>query len=296
MLSLCMKGRFCMNSNGLTAFFVHFADQSSSSFFEKPEIQELSAAIVSLAEMEGTAKKGENDFDIKSRYREVQEKLIIVLKEQNAINSNNFFNKNTLFNLLRDSLNRLNRISTSFNSNAESAVSPGFRFDSSSTNDECQLEIISKEPFSLKKTHKLKIYQKYNDIPVYGSRITLEVDESNKLLAINSLTAIADPKVLANTQKTRIHVDNIKSKIKEETQQDFQNVDLNPHLYYYYDKVKKTWRLVYITDIKYKNNELNKNNHENGFSVDVMDYIIDAYDGSIIDNIPCIKTIQKIKD
>ncbi|WP_196514762.1 hypothetical protein [Nostoc sp. WHI] len=277
-----------MNNNGLIGFFAHLAEQSS--LFEKSEIRELSAAIANLAEMEGTSKKEEtNDFDINSKYKEVQDKLIIVLKEQNAINLNKKFSINTLFREVLKLIKSRSKPSVEF-----ASASPGFRkFNSSLTDDECELEIISKESFSLTKTYKIKICQKYKGIPVYGSRITLEMNESNKLLAINSLTAIADPKVLENPQKAgNIHVENIKSQIKKETRQDLEKIDLNLHLYYYYDKMKKTWRLVYITDIKYKNNELNKND-ENGFLSEVMDYIIDASNGSIIDNIPCIKTIHK---
>jgi Zn-dependent metalloprotease len=156
-----------------------------------------------------------------------------------------------------------------------------------------EFESVSSQWFSFTKTHIVKFRQKYKSIPVYGAQVTVEVDEKNELLAINS--AIGDPNGLNASPK--VEGDEIKHLIEEKKGYNLAGVTLNPTLYYYYDSNKKRWRLVYITDIRYKDpeNQVTQTENNNEFKPipEMVDYVIDAHTKEIVVELPRMRTLQK---
>ncbi|RCJ14938.1 hypothetical protein A6S26_09795 [Nostoc sp. ATCC 43529] len=136
------------------------------------------------------------------------------------------------------------------------------------------------------KTHIVKFRQKYKNIPVYGAQVTVEVAEDNELLAINS--AIGDPNEIDSSPK--FEPDEIKQLIEEKEDYESTDLDFNPTLYYYYDSKNKRWRLVYITDIRFKET---KNGSQSKFILKMVDYIIDAHTKEIVLELPRVRTLQK---
>ncbi len=172
-----------------------------------------------------------------------------------------------------------------------------------------EFESVSTQWFNLTKTHIVKFRQKYRNIPVYGAQVTVEVDEKNELLAINS--AIGDPNGINASPK--VERNEIKHLIEEKKGYNLADLALNPTLYYYYDSTKECWRLVYITDIKYKDrtnkitetenysqfkDRTNKVTETENYSQfksiqEMVDYVIDAHTTEIVVELPRVRTLQK---
>lgn len=163
-----------------------------------------------------------------------------------------------------------------------------------------EFENIGTQWFSLTKTHIVKFRQKYKSIPVYGAQVTVEVDEKDELLAINS--TIGDPNGL-NASPT-VEGEEIKHLIEEKKGYQLPDVPLNPTLYYYYDAKSDRWRLVYITDIDYKesdkkatktekNSQSQENNREFKPIPEMVDYVIDAHTQEIVVELPRVRTLQR---
>lgn len=167
------------------------------------------------------------------------------------------------------------------------------------TTDNTQLEGIAIETWKLVNTHTIKFRQKYQDIPVYGALVTVEVDENNELLAINS--AIGDPIKICNgvDGHPKIKSDQIKDLIEEQTKRDLTKSDLKPTLYYYFDSTdsenkKHTpedgcWRLVYLVENQLKDTSIP---FQFESIPEMVDYVIDAHTGKLVSELPRVKTIQ----
>jgi Zn-dependent metalloprotease len=155
-----------------------------------------------------------------------------------------------------------------------------------------EFEKVSTQSISFTKTHIVKFRQKYKSIPVYGAQVTVEFDDKNELLAINSV--IGDPNGLNPSPK--VERDEIKHLIEKEKGYKLADVPLNPSIYYYYDSRSDRWRLVYITDlykdIKNKGSQT-ENKSEFKSIPEMVDYVIDAHTGEIVVELPRVRTLQK---
>jgi Zn-dependent metalloprotease len=149
-----------------------------------------------------------------------------------------------------------------------------------------EFESVGTQWLNFTNTHIVKFRQKYKNIPVYGAQVTVEVDEDNELLAINS--AIGDPYGINASPK--VEPDEIKHLIEKKKGYKLAGLDLNPTLYYYYDSNKECWRLVYITDIRFKETE---NFSQSKFILEMVDYVIDAHTKEIVLELPRVRTLQK---
>jgi Zn-dependent metalloprotease len=156
-----------------------------------------------------------------------------------------------------------------------------------------EFESVSTQWLNLTKTHIVKFNQRYKNIPVYGAQVTVEVDEKNELLAINS--AIGNPNGLNASPK--VGRNEIKHLIEKKKGYQLGDIALNPTLYYYYDSKKDCWRLVYITDIRYKDpeNQLTETEKHSQFKSipEMVDYVIDAHTKEIVLELPRVRTLQK---
>lgn len=149
----------------------------------------------------------------------------------------------------------------------------------------------------------VKFRQKYSKIPVYGSTISVELNQKNKLVSLDS--AIITPSEYPNLERiqNKISVDEISyyitkyyqkksdysSNIVEQIETWLTKLELNANLYYYYDSKKQKWRLVYITDL------VTKQNFEYMQNIPleaIVNYIIDAQNGEIVCELPVTKTTR----
>lgn len=151
---------------------------------------------------------------------------------------------------------------------------------------ESEFESVGIPKRLLTDTLEWKFRQKYQKVPVYGSQITLEVDEDdNEVISINS--AIGG--YIDTSASPDLNPDEVKAKIWEKTGNDLRDSDVTPTLYYYFDNRKKDWRLVYIVETRPKKTEKQlpfQLTHQ------LVDYVIDAHDGDLVSKLPRMRTLQ----
>ncbi len=149
------------------------------------------------------------------------------------------------------------------------------------------LEGISIETWKRAKTHTIKFQQKYQDIPVYGTQVTLEVDENDELLAIDSTIA----EFIEVSPSPNYKPEQLKDLIEESTKRDLTNYKLKPALHYYYDSTpeQKRWRLVYFVETQLEST-VSPITFES--IQQMVDYVIDAHTGDIVLKLPRVKTVR----
>lgn len=123
-------------------------------------------------------------------------------------------------------------------------------------------------------TTAVKFRQMVNDIPVYGSLVTVELDENNELLGINSSTGT--PKGVSPVAKISAG-QAVKSAIahRPDYKPDLRNV--TPQLKYFYDVAKSKWHLAFILE----DVPVSRGKTKGRFPVR-KDYVIDAHTGKVI--------------
>ncbi len=151
-----------------------------------------------------------------------------------------------------------------------------------------EFKCLGVENIPLTNTKTVKFRQYYSKIPVYGSLITVELEQGNELISINS--ALGDP----------VNVDPIASISPAQALQTaraeagYGNKHLNaiPRLNYYYDQDTRRWRLVYIIeDVLKQDTEDVEKAHP---LPEVMDYVIDAHSGELVCELPRTQTIGEV--
>ncbi len=144
---------------------------------------------------------------------------------------------------------------------------------------ESEFKSLGVETLPLTNTTTVKFRQTFNKIPVYSSLITVELDENNECLAINS--ALGTPAKIDPAAKVA-PAEAVKKAAKLAGQTKHDN--LSARLNYYFDKKKGHWRLVYIVEDVPVNNPKDKSG-KNPFPR-VMDYVIDAHTGALVAEMP----------
>lgn len=152
---------------------------------------------------------------------------------------------------------------------------------------EFQLEGVGIKTWKETKTHTIKFRQKYQNIPVYGSIVTVEVGDNYDLIAINS--AIGDPIDIGIDADPKFKPDQLKDVIQKQTKHDLGSSDIKETLYYYFDTNQKRWRLVYLVE---NNSQKIDSLPKSESAPKIVDYIIDAHTGELVSELPRIKTIR----
>ncbi|NER28781.1 MAG: hypothetical protein F6J89_14375 [Symploca sp. SIO1C4] len=147
----------------------------------------------------------------------------------------------------------------------------------------------------LTNTQIVKFRQKYNDIPVYGSQVTVELDEQNELIAINSAIVEATDIDSSAKNKPEKTIEKIKPEktielVSRLIECDPQNLDVTSAPHYYFDSKEERWRLVYIVKYRFKNTE---DLHKLKSVKKLVDYVFDAYTGDLVSELPRVKTPLK---
>ena len=124
------------------------------------------------------------------------------------------------------------------------------------------------------------------EIPIYGSSVVAEAKDREITLS----SAQVDKKVADAIFQppSRLKIKNgqeLKRFLSEQLGSVFEEIDLNPTLYYYYDvshKQEGKWRLVWVTNIPTKEFERIEGKDFQDFLSKLADYIVDAESGEIV--------------
>lgn len=154
-----------------------------------------------------------------------------------------------------------------------------------------QFNRLGTETILLSGTRVVKFRQTYNSIPVYGSLVSIEVDEQNELIALNS--SLGQPKGV--NPIARISPLEALTRIKK---YGGYRKDLSraiPLLHYYFDsqRSKPGWCLAYIVhDVPVRRHVKKKKALTRG----CMDYFVDAQRGKVLAEWPRTSYIAPIEE
>ena len=150
-----------------------------------------------------------------------------------------------------------------------------------------EFKTIGTETVPLTGTKTVKFRQTLHGIPVYGSLVTVEVEDDNRLVAIDSalgtpegvnpVASIAPAAALAAAAAAPDgYAPNLAGVV--------------PKLNYYYDRAASKWRLVYILEdvpVTVDREATAQSERPSSFEPPrFMDYVIDAHDGQVVALLP----------
>lgn len=144
-----------------------------------------------------------------------------------------------------------------------------------------EFKSLGTESIPLTGTTIVKFRQNFSKIPVYGSLVTIELDESNKLLGINS--ALGTPASVDAVAK--ISASEAVKAVKAYPGHTKDLKKVVPRLNYYFDTGASKWRLVFILE------DVPVVPDSKGPSPVLMDYVVDANSGKVVAALPRTPTI-----
>jgi Zn-dependent metalloprotease len=155
-------------------------------------------------------------------------------------------------------------------------------FTAPKTDDvESEFKSLGSESIPLTGTTTVKFRQTLNKIPVYGSLVTVELDENNNLVSIGS--SLGKPKDVDPVARIAA-ADAVNAVAKHPGYR--KHLDgIVPRLNYYFDRIQSKWRLVYILeDVPVTSADAKKDKAD--MSPLLMDYVVDAHSGKVVAELP----------
>ena len=144
-----------------------------------------------------------------------------------------------------------------------------------------EFKSLDTETIPLTGTTMVKFRQYFSKIPVYGSLVTVELDDANKLLGINS--ALGTPQSVSPV--ARISPAEAVKAVKAYPGHAKDLDKIVPRLNYYFDRVASKWRLVFILE------DVPVVAKTKVRSPVLMDYVVDAHTGKVVTEIPRTPTV-----
>lgn len=149
--------------------------------------------------------------------------------------------------------------------------------------DQGEFKSMGVETIFFAGTRTVKFRQHYRKIPVYGSLVTVELDEANQLVSLNSALGTpenVDPVAAVSPAQA---LDTARTLAGYGTEQ----LDGIPRLYYYFDVQASRWRLTYIIE-----DVLKRSTDESADALpEYVDYVIDAHSGALVAELPRTQTL-----
>src|SRR4051794_12823874 len=142
-------------------------------------------------------------------------------------------------------------------------------------------------------TKVVKYRQTYAGIPVYGSLVSVELDDANQLVSMNS--SLGEPEQVDAVAKI-----SPKDALKAISAAPGCTKDLGgivPKLSFYFDKPKAKWRLVFIAEdvpVTRKAGKAKKSSGEARLAPFRMDYVVDAHTGALVAQLPRTPTFAEL--
>ena len=147
---------------------------------------------------------------------------------------------------------------------------------------ESRFKVIGTETVPLTGTKTVKFRQTLHDLPVYGSLVTVELDDDNALVSLNS--ALGEPTGV--TPVAKISPAQAAAAVKAKPPYKKQLADIAPRLTYYFEAVRSKWRLAFIfEDVPVTNPKTGKDKPE-AIAPRYFDYVVDAQTGRVIAELP----------
>jgi Zn-dependent metalloprotease len=144
-----------------------------------------------------------------------------------------------------------------------------------------EFKSLGTESVPLTGTTVVKFRQNFSKIPVYGSLVSVELDEENKLVGINS--ALGTPETVSPIAKLSPAEATQAVKAYPGYTKDIEKVV--PHLNYYFDAPESKWRLAYIfQDVPVVPKPRRP-------SPVLMDFVVDAHSGKVVAALPRSPTV-----
>jgi Zn-dependent metalloprotease len=179
--------------------------------------------------------------------------------------------------------------------------SPAVRSLTAPTSDgaESEFKSVGTETIPLTGTTTVKYRQSFHKIPVYGSLVTVELDDHNDLVSMNS--ALGEPRDVSPI--ARISPAAAVSAVDKYPgfRKDLDGVV--PRLHYYFDKKTSAWRLVFILEdvavmpTTVKRARVRAAKVENvRLAPRYMDYIVDAHSGKVVAELPRTPSLAAVND
>src|SRR6266851_3793039 len=157
-------------------------------------------------------------------------------------------------------------------------------------NDETEFKSLGVETVPVLGTKVVKFRQQLNDIPIYGSLVSVELGDNNECISLNSNLATPDVKA----RVARISPQDALKKAAQRAGYGRELPNVRPVLNYYLD-AKRKWHLAYvIEDVRVRGQADPK---RKGASMSeraiplVYDYVVDAVSGSMIAELPRTPTM-----
>lgn len=141
--------------------------------------------------------------------------------------------------------------------------------------NKCEFRSLGTETIPLTGTKTVKFRQTYDKIPVYGSLVTIEMDESNEIMAVNS--SLGTPKDIDGIAKIS-PMQAIEAAGKD-AGHDKEMLNITPRLVYYFDLTADKWHLAYMIEDVPSASGGEEQQFQNAH---LMDYFVDAHNGKII--------------
>ncbi|HEY8208726.1 MAG TPA: M4 family metallopeptidase [Myxococcaceae bacterium] len=140
---------------------------------------------------------------------------------------------------------------------------------------------LGTEVVPLTGTRVVKFRQEYCRIPVYGSLVTVELDENNELLALNSALGMPpedlDPVAKRSPSQAM-------EAVRQRAGDEAQPLDTLPRLVFYFNEPNQRWHLAYLVQ-----NVTRSSTADRGPGP--FDYLVDAHDGSLIVELPRVQSV-----
>lgn len=151
-----------------------------------------------------------------------------------------------------------------------------------------EFRTLGTESVPLTGTHVVKFRQVYRRIPVYGSLVTVELDENNEMLALNS--SLGTPPADLNPMAT-LSPAQAMDIVRERAGQDAQSLNGLPRLVFYFQESAQRWLLAYLVE-NVARRQPDTSSGAMRRAPELLDYLVDAHSGNLIAELPRTQSIQ----
>lgn len=145
---------------------------------------------------------------------------------------------------------------------------------------ESDFRSLGVETVALTGTSIVKFRQQLRGIPIYGSLISVELDDANEMVSLNS--NLATPDVASTVARVSPHA--ALKRVASEAGYGRELPDVTPVLNFYLDARNK-WHLAYVVENIRSRKKDKKHGGAHGLPL-VYDYIVDALSGGLVAELP----------
>ncbi|MGA9522906.1 MAG: DNA/RNA non-specific endonuclease [Myxococcaceae bacterium] len=147
-----------------------------------------------------------------------------------------------------------------------------------------EFRTLGTEALPLKGTTTVKFRQLSRRIPVYGSLVTVELDDDNALISINS--ALGEPSNVSPV--ATVSPAQALEVVSRAAGYTGTVPEITPRLHYYFDPGKQRWHLAYIAE------NVLQLSADGGRAPAVFDYVVDALSGELIARLPRTQSAELV--